>query len=60
VELEVVLDEDEPAEVGVALAHELLDTLGISSRQLIGGAYVDLLAGIPDSAPPLSPGFSLG
>jgi len=47
-ELEVVLAEGEPAEAGVALAHELLDKLGISAGQLIGGAYFDLLADVSD------------
>ncbi len=42
-ELEVVLSEDESTDVGVGIAHELLSKLGISSHQLIEGAYVDLL-----------------
>lgn len=42
-ELEVVLSEDESAETGVEIAHELLARLGISSTQLIEGAYLDLL-----------------
>lgn len=42
-ELEVVLTEDESAEDGAAVAHELLARLGISPQQLIDGAYVDLL-----------------
>jgi predicted adenylyl cyclase CyaB len=42
-ELEVVLSEGETTESGVRVAHELLARLGISPRQLIEGAYVDLL-----------------
>ena len=43
-ELEVVLDEHEPSEVGVREAHKLMAQLGVESSQLIEGAYVDLLA----------------
>ncbi|MBD9363068.1 class IV adenylate cyclase [Methylomonas fluvii] len=43
-ELEVVLTENELNETGVAIAHELLERLGISDRLLIEEAYVDLLA----------------
>jgi predicted adenylyl cyclase CyaB len=43
-ELEVVLEEDESTAAGVALAHTLLQRLGIDSQRLIEGAYVDLLA----------------
>ena len=42
-ELEVVLGEDEPAEVGIREAHELMARLGVDPSQLIEGAYVDLL-----------------
>lgn len=42
-ELEVVLEDNEPAEVGVAEAHRLMEQLGIDDTQLIEGAYVDLL-----------------
>ena len=42
-ELEVVLSEDETTESGVKVAHELLAKLGISTKQLIEGAYIDLL-----------------
>lgn len=42
-ELEVVLRDREPAEVGVQEAHELMARLGVGSSQLIEGAYVDLL-----------------
>jgi predicted adenylyl cyclase CyaB len=43
-ELEVVLDRNEPIEAGVKEAQRLMDDLGIRSSQLIEGAYVDLLA----------------
>lgn len=44
VELEVVLEDGEPPEVGVREAHELMAQLGILPSQLIDGAYVDLIA----------------
>lgn len=44
IELEVVLSEEESSEAGVAVANELLETLGVSQQQLIAEAYVDLLA----------------
>lgn len=43
-ELEVVLQEGEPADVGVAQAHQLMARLGVEPSQLIEGAYVDLLS----------------
>lgn len=43
-ELEVVLAEGELLASGVEEAHTLMASLGISSEQLIEGAYVDLLA----------------
>lgn len=43
-ELEVVLDDAEPAEVGVQEAHALMARLGVEPSQLIETAYVDLLA----------------
>ncbi len=42
-ELEVVLEEHEPSEVGVCEAHELLARLFVDPPQLIEGAYIDLL-----------------
>jgi len=42
-ELEVVLAEGEPTATGMRIADELLARLGISSKQLIEGAYIDLL-----------------
>jgi predicted adenylyl cyclase CyaB len=47
VELEVVLDDGESAQDGVAEAHRLLAALGIPADALVAGAYVDLLAGAP-------------
>ena len=43
-ELEVVLDDGEPAEHGIREAQELMSKLGVEPSQLIEGAYVDLLA----------------
>ncbi|MCY1368330.1 hypothetical protein D9M69_553040 [compost metagenome] len=42
-ELEVVLQEGEPADAGVAEAHALMARLGVAESQLVQGAYVDLL-----------------
>jgi predicted adenylyl cyclase CyaB len=42
-ELEVVMAEGEPAEVGVAVAHDLLAKLGVAPSQLVERAYVDLI-----------------
>jgi predicted adenylyl cyclase CyaB len=42
-ELEVVLRDGEPAEVGVQEVHEMMARLGVSAAQMIRGAYVDLL-----------------
>jgi predicted adenylyl cyclase CyaB len=42
-ELEVVLEENEPFEAGVREANQLLASLGIERSQLIEGGYVDLL-----------------
>jgi predicted adenylyl cyclase CyaB len=43
-ELEVVLEEHEPAEVGVREARELVARLGVEPSQLVEGTYMDLLA----------------
>ena len=43
-ELEVVLEEGESTEQGIALAHSLMAKLGIEPSQLVEEAYVDLLA----------------
>jgi predicted adenylyl cyclase CyaB len=42
-ELEVVLAEDEPAEMGVHEAHTLMNRLGVDPGDLIDQAYVDLI-----------------
>lgn len=42
-ELEVVLEENEPFEAGVREADHLLASLGVERSQLIEGGYVDLL-----------------
>ncbi|HVI11149.1 MAG TPA: class IV adenylate cyclase [Candidatus Binatia bacterium] len=43
-ELEVVMRVEQPEEDGRAVAESLIFTLGIQTNDLIGGAYVDLLA----------------
>jgi predicted adenylyl cyclase CyaB len=43
-ELEVVLEDNEPVEGGVHEAHSLMAQLGVEPSQLIETAYVDLLA----------------
>ena len=43
VELEVVLEDGEAAETGIAEAQRLMDDLGIRQESLIEGAYADLL-----------------
>ncbi|WFF98229.1 class IV adenylate cyclase [Aeromonas caviae] len=42
-ELEVVLEDDEPREVGMQEAHDIMARLGIEHSRLIEGAYLDLL-----------------
>jgi predicted adenylyl cyclase CyaB len=42
-EFEVVLDESETPEQGIAIAEDLLEKLGIERQELVGQAYVDLL-----------------
>lgn len=44
-ELEVVLQDDEPVETGVHEAQGLMQQLGVNPAQLIDRAYVDLLTG---------------
>src|SRR5260370_14622205 len=46
-ELEVVLNEGEPAEAGIREAQSLMTRLGIESLQLVEGGYIDLLF-LPD------------
>lgn len=43
-ELEVVLREGQSADDGQAIAHELLQALGVPPDALLAGAYLDLLA----------------
>jgi adenylate cyclase class IV len=43
-ELEVVLADDEPSEVGIREARELMEKFNVKPHALIEGAYVDLLA----------------
>jgi len=43
-ELEVVLEDDEPSATGIREANSLLAHLGVASSQLIEGAYLDLVA----------------
>ncbi len=43
-ELEVVLQEGESTEAGVAEAHRIMSQLGVTPQQLIESAYVDLLS----------------
>lgn len=45
-ELEVVLEENESIEAGVAEAHSLMAQLGVGPSQLVETAYVDLLANV--------------
>lgn len=42
-ELEVVLEEDEPLEAGMQEANDIMALLGVEPSRLIEGAYLDLL-----------------
>jgi predicted adenylyl cyclase CyaB len=42
-ELEVVMRDQEPPDIGMREAHELMERLGVDSTQLVERAYVDLL-----------------
>lgn len=57
VELEVVLGDDEPVEAGALEATELMSRFGIAPGQLVGEAYVDLLAREARAGPEGLPGF---
>jgi predicted adenylyl cyclase CyaB len=46
-ELEVVLDDRESVDVGVAEARKVMGQLGIHEDALVSGAYVDLLESDP-------------
>jgi hypothetical protein len=61
-ELEVVLADDEPLEVGVSEAHGLIKRLGILPHQLVEEAYVDLLAltGLSEAAVAAVTGMAFG
>lgn len=50
VELEVVLRDDQNAAEGEAVAHGLLEALGITPSQLVSQAYIDLLEQRPSVA----------
>lgn len=43
-ELEVVLKDNEPSEIGLREAHDIMSMLDIKKTQLVDVAYVDLLA----------------
>jgi len=43
-ELEVVLQDEEPVEAGIREAHALMERLGVHPSQLVETAYVELLA----------------
>jgi predicted adenylyl cyclase CyaB len=47
-ELEVVLEDNEPSEIGIHEAHELMARLGVEPSQLVEDTYVDLLANEAD------------
>ncbi|KAK2831499.1 hypothetical protein Q7C36_016585 [Tachysurus vachellii] len=42
-ELEVVMKENQSTDEGVAIAHQLMQDLGVKKEDLIDGAYMDLL-----------------
>ena len=44
VELEVVLEDGEPAETGEQIAHDLLAALEVPRAALVAGSYIDLAA----------------
>jgi predicted adenylyl cyclase CyaB len=46
-ELEVVLQENQPLEEAEAIAAELMSAFGVTSESLIEGAYIDLLEARP-------------
>ncbi len=54
-ELEVVLEEHETPEAGMREAHALMAKLGVRQSQLVGAAYVDLLASPRGFEPRYSP-----
>ena len=42
-ELEVVLNDDQTPEEGEAIAHDLMEKLGVQKSNLLKGAYMDML-----------------
>ena len=52
-ELEVVLHDHEDETAGLAEAHHLMAVLGLGPKQLVTGAYVDLLAAAGQDGRPL-------
>ena len=52
VELEVVLDDDEPVEAGRREAAVLMAALSLSPSDLVSGAYIDLLERLAANLPP--------
>lgn len=41
--IQVVMKENQSPEEGVAIAHQLMQDLGVKKEDLIDGAYMDLL-----------------
>ncbi len=46
IELEVVMNKNQPNETGIAIAHDLMKKLEIEEVDLISEAYIDLLANV--------------
>lgn len=51
-ELEVVLGDGEPLELGVQEARQIMEALGVSDAMLVKGAYLDLVAAQDQSSEP--------
>ena len=49
-ELEVCMREEQPAEEGERIAHDLMRTLGVAEAELVTGAYTDMLAAVAGGA----------
>lgn len=47
-----MLEKNEGTETGEAIAHALMEKLGVQPHQLIEGAYIDLLAKAAKQASP--------
>ena len=52
VELEVVLEDDQPAQQGESVAHELMAALQIAPEDLVPVAYAELLLEEPEVIDP--------